>query len=292
MSPAEQPPDTGDLPTIAYLLVASSDSADQAAGTERQRAAIARAGHRLGLTVAEEFIDLGASGITLDGPALRRLLDHITTRPVGYCIVESLDRLSRDPVQQADLDEALSDAGVVIVDASRDIGEEGDDPGEHRTAPGGRPRGTAHAGHPSHGPGRERPRKRRIARSRAGHLLPAGLDQGAGAEGRPRRRLLDPRPTAGERPQGRGDRRTDRRRVRRRGRVGQERGPARAATHDRLRQVQPGRLLLRPQGRPARPQPRRRRVDPPRPPGRRGHAGLRDGEHRRDPHPGCCCTGS
>jgi DNA invertase Pin-like site-specific DNA recombinase len=125
MSPAEQPPDTGDLPTIAYLRVASSDPGDQTAGTERQRAAIARAAHRLGLTVAEEFIDLGASGMTLDRPALRRLLGHITTRPVGYCIVERLDRLSRDPVQQADLDETLAEAGVVIVDASRDIGEAG-----------------------------------------------------------------------------------------------------------------------------------------------------------------------
>lgn len=125
MSPSEQPSDTGDLPTIAYLRVASGDPADQAAGTDRQRAAIAQASHRLGLTVAEEFIDLGASGITLDRPALRRLLDHIATRPVGYCVVERLDRLSRDVVQLVDLDEALSDAGVVIVDASRGIGEAG-----------------------------------------------------------------------------------------------------------------------------------------------------------------------
>lgn len=94
-------------------------------GIDRQRAAIARAAQRLGLSVAEEFIDLGASGITLDRPALRRLLDHITTRSVGYCIVDRLDRLSRDPVQQADLDEALSAAGVVVVDASPDIGEAG-----------------------------------------------------------------------------------------------------------------------------------------------------------------------
>jgi len=125
MCPSEQSSDTGDLPTIAYLRVASSDPADQAAGIDRQRAAIARAAHRLGLTVTEEFIDLGASGVTVDRPALRRLLDHITNRPVGYCIVERFDRLSRDAVQLADLDEALSDAGVVIVDASREIGEAG-----------------------------------------------------------------------------------------------------------------------------------------------------------------------
>jgi site-specific DNA recombinase len=125
MCPSEQFSDTGDLPTIVYLRVASSDPGDQTAGIDRQRAAIARAAQRLGLTVAEEFIDLGASGMTLDRPALQRPLDHVRERQVGYCIVERLDRLSRDPVQQADLDEALSAAGVVVVDASRDIGEAG-----------------------------------------------------------------------------------------------------------------------------------------------------------------------
>jgi len=84
MKPSEQRPDIGDLPTIVYLRVASSDPADQAAGIDRQQAAIARAAHRLGLTVAEEFVDLGCSGLTLDHPARRRLPDHIATRPVGY----------------------------------------------------------------------------------------------------------------------------------------------------------------------------------------------------------------
>lgn len=42
MSPSEQPSDTGGLPTIAYLRVASGDPADQAAGIDRQRAAISR----------------------------------------------------------------------------------------------------------------------------------------------------------------------------------------------------------------------------------------------------------
>lgn len=123
MSPSEQSCETGDLPTIAYLRVASADPADQAAGIDRQRAAISRTARRLGLTVVEEFVDLGRSGMSLERPALRRLLHHIAARPVGYCIVERLDRLSRDPVQLADLDEALSEAGVVIVDASHDTGE-------------------------------------------------------------------------------------------------------------------------------------------------------------------------
>ncbi len=123
MSPFEQASDTGDLPTVAYIRVASGDPTDQTTGTDRQQAAIIAAARRLGLTVAEEFIDLGYSGRTPARPGLRRLLDHITTRQVGYCIVASLDRLSRDPVQYADLDEALSDAKVAIVDASHHTGE-------------------------------------------------------------------------------------------------------------------------------------------------------------------------
>jgi site-specific DNA recombinase len=123
MSPTDQPSETGDLPVIAYIRVASADADDQTLSVERQRAEISAAADRLGLTISQEFIDLGTSGRTLDRPALRHLLDYITTRQVGYCVVARLDRLSRDPVQYADLDEVLSDAKVVIVDASRHAGE-------------------------------------------------------------------------------------------------------------------------------------------------------------------------
>jgi DNA invertase Pin-like site-specific DNA recombinase len=127
MSPTDhsQPSETGDLPIVSYIRVASSSVEDQVRSVEWQRAAITAAAERLGLTVSQEFTDLDYSGRTLDRPGLRRLLEHVRARPVGYCIVARMDRLSRDPVQYADLDEALSDAKVVIVDASQHTGEEG-----------------------------------------------------------------------------------------------------------------------------------------------------------------------
>ncbi len=125
MSPSDSTSETGNLPVICYIRVASTEPADQALGVERQRAEVTAAADRLGLTISEEFIDLGISGRTLDRPGLRSLLDYITTHRVGYCVVAGLDRLSRDPVQYADLDEALEDAKVVIVDASQRTGEAG-----------------------------------------------------------------------------------------------------------------------------------------------------------------------
>lgn len=125
MSPTDQPSETGDLPVIAYIRVASGDPDDQALGVEHQRADISTAADRLGLTISQEYIDLGVSGRTLDRPALRRLLDDISTRQVGYCVVAGLDRLSRDAVQYAHLDETIANTQVVIVDTSRHTGEPG-----------------------------------------------------------------------------------------------------------------------------------------------------------------------
>ncbi len=117
----------------------------------------------------------------------------------------------------------------------------------------------------------------------AGGDLPARLDQGAGLQGRPGRRVLHPGSTSGEPAQGPGGQRDHRRRVRRRRRVRPPGRPARADADDRIRQDPPGGLLHRPQGRPARAQPRRRRRHPPRAQRSRRPAGLSDREHRRDP---------
>ena len=62
MSPTDQPSETGDLPVIAYIRVASADADDQTLSVERQRAEISAAADRLGLTISQEFIDLGTSG--------------------------------------------------------------------------------------------------------------------------------------------------------------------------------------------------------------------------------------
>ena len=111
-----------DLPAVSYIRVASAGSDDAGRAVERQRAQIALAAEHMGLRMAEEFSDVGYSGMSMDRPALRRLLDHVRTHQVGYCVVATSDRLSEDPEDAADIDEALSGALVVIVVAADHIG--------------------------------------------------------------------------------------------------------------------------------------------------------------------------
>lgn len=58
------------------------------------------------------------SGMSTDRHDLRRLLDHVAAHRVGFCVVATRDRLSEDPEQMADIDEALDDALVAIVVAA------------------------------------------------------------------------------------------------------------------------------------------------------------------------------
>lgn len=121
--PLDQPCDD-DLSAISYVRVASAEVREVTLAVDAQRGVIAAAARRLGLRLTEEFADVGYSGLSLDRPALRRLLDHVASRQVGYCIVASLDRFSEDPEHAADIDEALSEAEVAIVVARDHIGED------------------------------------------------------------------------------------------------------------------------------------------------------------------------
>ena len=107
-----------DLPAISYIRVGSTDPDEIAVEVERQRALIALAAERLDLRLADEFLDAGHSGMSLDRPGLRRLLDHVSAEHVGYCVVATSDRLSEDPEDAADIDEALSAELVVVVVAA------------------------------------------------------------------------------------------------------------------------------------------------------------------------------
>ena len=111
-----------DLPAVSYIRVASPDPADAATGVERHRAQIALAAQRLGLRLADEFVDIGYSGMSTDRPGLCRLLDYVAAHQVGYCIVANLDQFSRRPEDAADIGQVLSDALVAIVVAADHTG--------------------------------------------------------------------------------------------------------------------------------------------------------------------------
>ena len=113
-----------DLPAVSYIRVAptTTTTTDEAAReVERQRVQIALTGQRLGLRMTDEFMDVGYSGMSMDRPDLRRLLDHVAAHRVGFCVVATRDRLSGDPEHMAGIDEALDDAMVAIVIAADHI---------------------------------------------------------------------------------------------------------------------------------------------------------------------------
>ncbi|MGH3320154.1 MAG: recombinase family protein [Streptosporangiaceae bacterium] len=111
-----------DLPAVSYIRVAPTTTDEAARQVQRQRAQIALAARRLGLRMADEFVDVGYSGMSMDRPDLRRLLDHVASHQVGYCVVATRDRLSEDPEDAADIDEALDDALVALVIAADHTG--------------------------------------------------------------------------------------------------------------------------------------------------------------------------
>lgn len=112
-----------DLPAVSYIRVAPTTTDEAAREVERQRARIALAAQRLGLRMADEFVDVGYSGMRIDRPDLRRLLDHVAVHRVGFCVVATRDRLSENPEHMADIDEALDDALVAIVIAADHTGD-------------------------------------------------------------------------------------------------------------------------------------------------------------------------
>ena len=115
-----------DLPAVSYIRVAPTTTDEAAPQVEYQRAQITLAAQRLGLRMADEFVDVGYSGMSMDRPDLRRLLDHLAAHRVGFCVVATRDRLSEDAEDMADIDEALDDALVAIVVVADHIGPERD----------------------------------------------------------------------------------------------------------------------------------------------------------------------
>jgi DNA invertase Pin-like site-specific DNA recombinase len=103
---------------LSYLRVSGKGQVD-GDGPERQRLAIARFARSAGLTLLEEFSDLGVSGTTelADRPGLAALLDRLESNGVRTVIVERADRLARDLMVQEVIVGQFVKAGARIVTA-------------------------------------------------------------------------------------------------------------------------------------------------------------------------------
>jgi DNA invertase Pin-like site-specific DNA recombinase len=115
---------------VSYLRVSGKGQVD-GDGPERQRQAIARFAKGAGLTILEEFSDLGVSGTKDlgDRPGLAALLDRLESNGVRTVIVERADRLARDLMVQEVILGQFSKIGASILTADGvDMTSSDDDP--------------------------------------------------------------------------------------------------------------------------------------------------------------------
>lgn len=103
---------------VSYVRVSGKGQVD-GDGPERQREVIARYAKGAGLTVLQEFSDLGVSGTTelADRPGLAALIDRIESNGVRTVIVERADRLARDLMVQEVILSQFAKIGARIVTA-------------------------------------------------------------------------------------------------------------------------------------------------------------------------------
>lgn len=108
---------------IGYLRVSTDEQAASGLGLEAQRATIQRYADANGWAV-EWYVDEGASGKSLDRPALQEALSrlHPKKRDVDGLVVAKLDRLSRSVADFAGLLELAQKRGwsVVAIDLGVD----------------------------------------------------------------------------------------------------------------------------------------------------------------------------
>lgn len=111
---------------VYYRVSTKNQAGDKAYGLPAQAETVAAFARREGITIDETFTDGGASGSTLDRPALQALLRACRDGAVSRVIVPRLDRLNRDLLGQLIIERELKEAGVMLTSATEAI--EGDEP--------------------------------------------------------------------------------------------------------------------------------------------------------------------
>ncbi len=109
---------------VLYLRVASQDHGDQRDGITQQRQACIREAERLGVEIAAEYVDAGASGNNMNRSGLLGLLRRVAERPVSHVIVRDRARLARNPIDDAAISARLEQADTTLVSAQ----DSADDP--------------------------------------------------------------------------------------------------------------------------------------------------------------------
>lgn len=113
---------------VLYLRVSTRDQAKRGGEVEgfsipAQREACQKYCQSLGIEVIEEFVDAGESARSANRPELQRMLAFVKAHRVDYAIVHRIDRLSRNRIDDVEINVALQNSGVTLVSCTENIDE-------------------------------------------------------------------------------------------------------------------------------------------------------------------------
>src|SRR5215204_2506830 len=103
---------------ILYARVSTDEQARSGYSLSQQLEALREHAAREGYEILDEVTDPGKSGATLDRPGLDRVRDLVAAGGVAVVLAQDADRISREPIHRAFLDEELEryDTHLVALD--------------------------------------------------------------------------------------------------------------------------------------------------------------------------------
>jgi site-specific DNA recombinase len=100
---------------ILYARVSTDEQARSGFSLSQQLEALREYAAREGYEILEEVAEPGKTGAILDRPGLDRVRDLVAADGVSVVLAQDADRITRDPVHRAFLDEELERSGTRLV---------------------------------------------------------------------------------------------------------------------------------------------------------------------------------
>lgn len=106
---------------VGYVRVSTEKQAETGLSLDAQTAKIRAIAEVKDVSVADVFVEAGASGKSLDRPELQRLLARVDARAIATVIVAKLDRLTRSLRDLCELIETFEHRDVSLVSVAESL---------------------------------------------------------------------------------------------------------------------------------------------------------------------------
>jgi site-specific DNA recombinase len=100
---------------ILYARVSTEEQARSGYSLAQQMEALKAYADREGYDVLEEVTDTGQSGASLERPGIDRVRDLVAADGVSVVLAQDADRITRDPIHRAFLDEEMERFGTRLI---------------------------------------------------------------------------------------------------------------------------------------------------------------------------------